>query len=81
MKSEDLRSAIVAELTAIAPDLDAGAITDDAHFIDDLGIDSMDYLNLISALQKRLGVSIPESDFPRLISVSAVIRYLSAKTG
>jgi acyl carrier protein len=79
MTPEDITKAIVEELASIAPDLDVGSIAANDHFLDDLGIDSMDFLNLLAALQRRLSLSIPEADFSRLTSVAALSSYLSKK--
>ena len=52
----DLRAAFLHELTTVAPDLDAASIGDDDHLQDDLGLDSMDFLNLVGALHARFGL-------------------------
>lgn len=79
MTSTDLRTAFVADLTAIAPDLDAATIGDDDHMQDDLGLDSMDFLNLVNALHKRFGLPIPETDYPRLATPAKAVSYLEEK--
>lgn len=79
MTSTDLRAAFVADLTAIAPDLDAATIGDDDHMQDDLGLDSMDFLNLVSALHKRFGLPIPETDYPQLATPAKAVCYLEEK--
>lgn len=76
MTAADLRQTILAELVNIAPDLDPGDIGDEDHLMDDLGIDSLDFVNLLSALQMRLGIPLPEIDYPRLTSVAALSKYL-----
>lgn len=73
----DLRAAFLADLTAIAPDLDAASIGDDDHLQDDLGLDSMDFLNLVSALHKRFDLPIPEADYPRLATPARAVAYLA----
>ncbi len=78
MTPEDLRAAVTGELLAIAPDLDAATLDPEAHLMDDIGIDSMDFLNLVTALQGRFDRPIPETDFPRLTSVASIARYLAA---
>jgi len=78
MLGMDLQTVIIEELVKIAPDLEAEDIGEDEHLLDDLGIDSMDFVNLLSALQARLGIPLPEIDYPRLISVSAIRKYLAA---
>ncbi|MFP5481023.1 MAG: acyl carrier protein [Alphaproteobacteria bacterium] len=77
----DLRAACIEDLTAVAPDLDAAAIGDGDHLQDDLGLDSMDFLNLVSALHKRFGLPIPEVDYPRLATPAKAVAYLAEKLG
>ncbi|MCU0853629.1 MAG: acyl carrier protein [Rhodobacteraceae bacterium] len=76
MTPADLRAAFLRDLTDVAPDLDPGAIGDDDHLQDDLGLDSMDFLNLVSALHRRFGLGIPESDYPRLATPGKAMAYL-----
>jgi acyl carrier protein len=73
----DLRTAFLAELVAIAPDLDPATIRDTDHLQDDLGLDSMDFLNLVSALHKRFGLPIPEADYPGLATPAKAVDYLT----
>jgi acyl carrier protein len=77
MTSANLRAAFIADLTTVAPDLDAATIGDDDHLQDDLGLDSMDFLNLVGALHKRFGLPIPEADYPRIATPSKAVAYLA----
>ncbi|MDP2079466.1 MAG: acyl carrier protein [Pseudotabrizicola sp.] len=77
MTQSDLRNVILEELVNVAPDLEVDQIGEDDHLLDDLGIDSMDFVNLLSALQARLDIPLPESDYPRLISLATIQRYLA----
>jgi acyl carrier protein len=77
MTPTELRAAFLADLTQVAPDLDAGTIGDDDHLQDDLGLDSMDFLNLVSALHDRFGLPIPETDYPRLATPAKAVAYLA----
>ncbi len=77
--SAALRAAFIADLTTVAPDLDPGTIGDSDHLQDDLGLDSMDFLNLVSALHKRFGLPIPEPDYPRLATPAKAVAYLAEK--
>ena len=76
MTPTELRAAFLADLTDVAPDLDPVTIGDDDHLQDDLGLDSMDFLNLVSALHKRFGLPIPEADYPRLATPAKAVAYL-----
>ena len=55
-------------------------LQDDDHLQDDLGLDSMDFLNLVSALHKRFGLPIPEADYPRLATPGKAVGYLQEVT-
>jgi acyl carrier protein len=76
MTPSDLRAAFLEELTAVAPDLEASTIRDNDHLQNDLGLDSMDFLSLVSALHKRFGLPIPESDYPCLATSAKAVAYL-----
>jgi len=79
MTPTDLRAAFIADLTAVAPDIDPESIGDNDHMQDDLGLDSMDFLNLVSALHKRFGLPIPEADYPQLATAANAVVYLAEK--
>lgn len=75
MKPEDIRATFIEQLLVVAPDLEAGTIGDDDHLQDDLELDSMDILNLMAALQKKLGVAVPEADLPQVATASKAVQY------
>lgn len=56
--------------------LQASAITDDAHFIKDLGFDSLDLVDMIMQLEQEFDIAIPDEDYPRITSVSSLMQYL-----
>lgn len=76
MTPTDLRAAFITDLIAVAPDLDPATIGDDDHMQHDLGLDSMDFLILVSALHMRFGLPIPEADYPRLATPAKAVTYL-----
>jgi acyl carrier protein len=77
MKPEDLRAAFLQEIARVAPDIDPETVGDDDHIQEELELDSMDVLNLVAALHERLGVDIPESDYPRIATPASAVAYLS----
>jgi acyl carrier protein len=79
MTRDELRTIALEELTNVAPDLADETIPDDADLSDEFDLDSMDFLNWIAALHKRLGVEIPELDYPKLRSLGAAADYLARK--
>jgi acyl carrier protein len=78
-RDEEIRHVIIETLTRIAPEVGAGSILPDVEFREQLDLDSMDFLNFILALHDRLGVEIPEADYPKLSTLERAIHYLSGK--
>jgi acyl carrier protein len=52
-------------------------IKPEAKFVDDLGADSLDQVELVMALEEEFGAEIPEEDVDQLQSVGDVIKYVS----
>jgi acyl carrier protein len=78
MNTDEIRAVVLGELTGIAPEADPTELRPDVSFREQLDLDSMDLLNLAVALHRRLGVEIPESDYPRLATLDGCVAYLSA---
>jgi acyl carrier protein len=77
MTDAEIRKAFLEELMNVAPDIDAADVGADDHLQDDLEIDSMDFLNLVSALHRRLGVNIPEADYSKIATLNLAAAYLA----
>ena len=52
------------------------AITEDSSFIDDLGADSLDLVELIMALEEEFGLEIPDADAEKVVTVGDVVNYI-----
>ncbi len=52
------------------------AITMEASFIDDLGADSLDIVELIMALEEEFDIEIPDADAEKVVSVGDVVDYI-----
>ena len=52
------------------------AVTMEASFIDDLGADSLDIVELIMALEEEFDMEIPDADAEKIVSVSDVVDYI-----
>lgn len=79
MTKQDIRTAFIEELVAIAPDIDPATLGENNHLQDDLELDSMDVLNLVTALHRRLNVDIPETDYPQIATLARAVSYLTAR--
>ncbi len=54
-------------------------VTPEASFIEDLGADSLDTVELVMAFEEEFGAEIPDEDAEKLTTVGGVITYLSEK--
>ncbi len=59
--------------------VNAEQVTPEASFIDDLGADSLDTVELIMAFEEEFGAEIPDEEAEKLTSVGKVIEYLASK--
>jgi len=56
-------------------------VTDNAKFVDDLGADSLDTVELVMALEEEFGIEIPDEDAEKLTTVGDALRYIEEKAG
>jgi acyl carrier protein len=75
--SDTLRTAVLDALLDVAPDVDAAAIDGTQPFRDQFDFDSMDQLNFVVGLHRRLGVDVPEADYPQLTTLDGCVSYLA----
>jgi len=78
---EGIRLEVEVALESIAPDVDASAGNSAEDLFVEFDIDSMDFLHLITRLAEHFGTSMPESDYPRMRSIDALVKYLSSALG
>jgi acyl carrier protein len=81
MTRDDLATILIDELGRIAPEIDARRLDPDATLREELDIDSMDFLNLVTALSERLNIDIPEIDYPKLATLDHALDYLAQRRG
>ena len=79
MTQLNVRAVVLEELGNIAPEIDLSAINPTADLREALDIDSMDFLNFVTAIHHRLGVDVPELDYPKLITLDGAVKYLESK--
>ncbi|NQT93679.1 MAG: acyl carrier protein [Lentisphaerae bacterium] len=57
----------------------ADQVTPEASFIEDLGADSLDTVELVMAFEEEFGAEIPDEDAEKLTTVGSVVEYLKSK--
>jgi acyl carrier protein len=61
--------------------VDAAEVTTDASFVDDLGADSLDTVELVMAFEEEFGLEIPDEDAEKIKTVGEAVEYIKNKTG
>ena len=57
--------------------VEAEKVTDDASFVEDLGADSLDTVELVMAFEEEFGIDIPDEDAEQMRTVGDAIKYLN----
>ena len=68
----------VKEIVAEQLGKDASEVTNEASFIDDLGADSLDIVELVMAMEDEFGIEIPDEDAEKIKTVKDVAEYIKA---
>lgn len=76
---DDVRGVVLDVLAGIAPEAKDTVLDPDSNFRDQIDIDSVDYLNFVIALDEKLGIRIPEVDYPKLSTLNGCIKYLTSR--
>ena len=77
MALEERVSKIVVEQLGVSRD----EVVADASFIDDLGADSLDIVELVMAMEEEFDIEIPDEDAEKIQTIGAAIAYLKGKLG
>ena len=71
---EKVKSIIVDQLGVKAEE-----VTGSASFVDDLGADSLDTVELVMALEEEFGIEIPDEDAEKMTTVGEAVKYIEEK--
>ena len=76
MSNDDILKQIK-EIVVDKLDVNADKITEDAKFIEDLGADSLDTVELIMQFEEEFGLEIPDEDAEKILSIKNALEYIS----
>lgn len=79
MTENEIKNVIFLILKKIAPESDPGTLAPAENIRKALDIDSFDALNFFVLIDEKLGVSVPESDYGKLNTLSEMLAYLSRR--
>ncbi|MCK4307481.1 acyl carrier protein [candidate division WOR-3 bacterium] len=72
--SDDVKKIIIEKLG-----VEEGQVVNDARFIEDLGADSLDTVELVMALEEKFEMEISDEEAEKLITVGTAIKYIEEK--
>ncbi|RKX97888.1 MAG: acyl carrier protein [Spirochaetes bacterium] len=58
--------------------VDEKDVTEDASFVDDLGADSLDTVELVMALEEEFGMEIPDEEAEKIVTVGDAVKYIES---
>lgn len=76
MAVEEKVKSIIAEQLGVKPE----EVIPGASFVDDLGADSLDTVELVMAFEEEFGIEIPDEDAEKITKVGDAIKYIEEKT-
>ena len=76
MAVEEKVKSIIAEQLGVKPD----EVTTEASFVDDLGADSLDTVELVMAFEEEFSIEIPDEDAEKITTVGEAVKYIDEKT-
>ncbi len=79
MTADQILAVIRDELARLAPEVDFDTADRNRPIQQEFDIDSMDFLNFITALHARLGVNVPEADYAKVAAIASAQVYLLAR--
>jgi acyl carrier protein len=68
---DDVKEVVIEQL-----DCDPAEVKEDSKFIEDLGADSLDVVELVMALEEKFDIEIPDEDAEKILTVADAINYI-----
>jgi acyl carrier protein len=79
MTDEQIKETIIKEILTVAPEIQKEDIQPSANIQRSLEIDSFDFLKILTALSKQLGVEVPEADYAKVDTLDHMVAYFSSR--
>jgi acyl carrier protein len=71
----------VKEIVSKQLGIDKEKVTPEASFMEDLGADSLDTVELVMAFEEEFGIEIPDEDAEKIVKIQDAINYIKEKSG
>ena len=77
MTREELREVVLAQLARIAPEIDPAVLDTATPLREQVDLDSVDFMNFLVAVDRELGVVVPEMHYARMSTLDDCVDYLA----
>jgi acyl carrier protein len=77
----EARDLLARLLHTVAPEVDLDTVDAAAPLQEEAELDSMDFLNLMTALYDETGIEVPERDYPLVATIDGFVAYVAASEG
>ncbi len=79
MDTDQIRELVIKIIGRVAPDEDLSNLSDTVSLRDQLGLDSMDLVDIVLELRKEHRIEIPADDYGQLMTMQSFVQYLQPK--
>jgi len=79
MTTDEIKQIIIKQILEIAPEINEEDIDPNAHIQRSLEIDSFDFLRILTALNKEIGVEVPEADYNKVDTLGHMTDYFAQR--
>jgi acyl carrier protein len=79
MTEAEIKEVVREALSNVAPEVDLDSVDPAKDLRDQIDMDSVDFMNFVVGLHKKLGIGIPEADVSKLATLNGCIAYLTAR--
>jgi acyl carrier protein len=77
MVKKEIEELLIEIIQDILPDEDCSSLDLNLRLREQLGLDSMDFLDIVMELRKKYGIEVPETDYPNLATINSSVDYLA----
>jgi acyl carrier protein len=77
MLTKEIKELLIEIIQDILPDEDCSNLEPDVRLREQLGLDSMDFLDIVMELRKKYSIEVPEADYSNLATLNSSVNYLA----
>lgn len=80
MNRDEITAEVLAVLREVAPEIDVSKLDPARNFRDQFEFDSIDFLDFVLKLEKKVAIKIPQAHYPQLSSLNGALDYIASAT-